>query len=246
MRTPPYTLKGCVITENEAVNCIAAPKYQRESPSIANQLENADVRPSLSQSDFSQEGRDVTVSVSSATDGNFSGCVFHRPGTAAGRPGFHVSRARAIRRQRIQPVLEDGDASGAERRARAERGQQRLARYLYRGEKPDLERDQSRSPYAEQPCCWCAANDLDPDSPQTAILVQRAPTPPNSPGTDGTVTLFPNGTFTYTPRSGFIGLDYFYYTATNGVWSVDPTVPMNNVNEIPAPVQVVINVTPQK
>lgn len=89
------------------------------------------------------------------------------------------------------------------------------------------------------PTLGVRGNDDDPDSPQSTIVIQPAATPPGSPAMQGTVTLNANGTFTFVPKNGFTGLDYFYYTATNGQWA--PGVPMNA--EAPTVVQVVINVT---
>ncbi len=53
-------------------------------------------------------------------------------------------------------------------------------------------------------------NDIDPGAPNTiqALLVQDV--------ANGTLTLNPNGTFTYTPDPGFLGTDTFTYQATDG------------------------------
>ncbi|RVT39914.1 Ig-like domain-containing protein, partial [Sphingobium algorifonticola] len=54
------------------------------------------------------------------------------------------------------------------------------------------------------------ANDIDPDGdPLTALLV-AAPV-------NGTLSLNPNGSFTYTPNVGYIGADSFTYRASDGV-----------------------------
>ena len=53
------------------------------------------------------------------------------------------------------------------------------------------------------------ANDFNPDgNPMTSVL--------NSPPADGSVTLNPNGSFSYTPNAGFYGLDAFTYYDENG------------------------------
>lgn len=53
-------------------------------------------------------------------------------------------------------------------------------------------------------------NDIDPGNDNTiqALLVQNV--------TNGTLTLNPDGTFTYTPNPGFVGVDTFTYQATDG------------------------------
>jgi len=52
-------------------------------------------------------------------------------------------------------------------------------------------------------------NDTDADlDPLTAVL--------NVGPTNGTLTLNPNGSFTYTPNPGFSGLDAFTYHANDG------------------------------
>src|SRR5207245_911525 len=53
------------------------------------------------------------------------------------------------------------------------------------------------------------ANDSDADGdPLTAVLV--------SGPANGTLTLNPNGSFTYTPKTGFSGTDSFTYKANDG------------------------------
>jgi hypothetical protein len=42
------------------------------------------------------------------------------------------------------------------------------------------------------------------------------------------LTLNANGSFTYTPKNGFVGIDTFMYKANNGTWTADlPNVPMS-------------------
>jgi hypothetical protein len=46
--------------------------------------------------------------------------------------------------------------------------------------------------------------------------------------TAGTITLNPNGSFTYTPKNGFPGPFMFTYKVTNGTWTDSlGTVPMS-------------------
>jgi hypothetical protein len=52
-------------------------------------------------------------------------------------------------------------------------------------------------------------NDRDPDGDPITAALQRAPA-------NGTVDLRANGSFTYTPRSGFSGVDSFDYRASDG------------------------------
>ena len=83
-------------------------------------------------------------------------------------------------------------------------------------------------------------NDTDVDSPPAAVFAEVV-TPP----TNGTLTSFNNllGTFTYRPRSGFIGTDTFTYKAHNGQYTAEPpAVPMNAAAEVMT-VTVTITVT---
>jgi hypothetical protein len=60
-------------------------------------------------------------------------------------------------------------------------------------------------------------NDTDADSPPTswrAVLVSHP--------ASGSLQVNPDGSFTYTPNTGFNGIDTFTYKANNGVWSRDP------------------------
>ncbi len=52
------------------------------------------------------------------------------------------------------------------------------------------------------------ATDLDPDHTPTAILVSNP--------SHGTLTLKPDGSFTYTPNAGFVGQDSFQFKASDG------------------------------
>lgn len=73
------------------------------------------------------------------------------------------------------------------------------------------------------------ANDSDPEGePLTAELVENAP--------NGTLALSADGSFRYTPRSGFTGTDVFRYHASDGIASSAPvavTIAVTGVNEAP-------------
>jgi hypothetical protein len=60
----------------------------------------------------------------------------------------------------------------------------------------------------------------------------------------GTVILFADGRFTYTPAAGFAGTDTFTYRANDGIWGGDGSTPMS-ANSDPATVTItVVDVTP--
>jgi hypothetical protein len=61
------------------------------------------------------------------------------------------------------------------------------------------------------------ANDADPDGdPLTAVLISGT-----DPETEGTVTLDPDGSFTFTPVAGFVGTASFTYRANDGTADSD-------------------------
>jgi hypothetical protein len=98
------------------------------------------------------------------------------------------------------------------------------------------------------------ANDSDVDSPDYvdsgsltfmhAVLVTGPRTLAGV--SSGTLTLNDNGTFTFAPAGGFIGVIQFTYRATNGNWSVNTSIPMNSQSEIDnaPPATVTITVMP--
>ena len=57
------------------------------------------------------------------------------------------------------------------------------------------------------------ANDIDPDASTPLSNVGLTAVSVNTTGTQGSVTLNTNGSFTYTPLTGFTGADTFQYTA---------------------------------
>jgi hypothetical protein len=79
------------------------------------------------------------------------------------------------------------------------------------------------------------ANDTDDDSLHAVIRAVIASGPSH-----GSLTLNPDGSFSYTPAANFVGSDTFTYVANDGSWSGDATVPMSGNS---APATVVITVT---
>jgi hypothetical protein len=244
-RSVPYSLRGCIIAENAAPDCVAAPKYDPNHHRTRTSWRTPTFgRISLYQV-FRKWVTTPPVEFPTTPTGTSPIAAFIDPDQLPDGEEF-AYRARA----RFDDNVLSGFSKTVTQEARNDVPELNgvngsLDTYTVVRNRT-LNVTNPGPPTPQNPVVGVRNNDRDPDSPQTAIVVQRAPTPPNSPETQGTVTLFPDGTFTYIPRSGFTGLDYFYYTATNGMWSVDPSVPMNNVDEIPAPVQVVINVTPPK
>jgi VCBS repeat-containing protein len=78
------------------------------------------------------------------------------------------------------------------------------------------------------------ANDTDDDSPHATVRAVVATAPSH-----GTLTLNPDGSFTYTPAANFVGTDTFTYAANDGPWSTDPTVPLST-NSGPATVTITV------
>ena len=78
-------------------------------------------------------------------------------------------------------------------------------------------------------------NDTDDDSLHAAIRAVIASGPSH-----GSLTLNPDGSFSYTPAASFAGTDTFTYVANDGSWSGDATVPMSGNS---GPATVVIRVT---
>ena len=87
----------------------------------------------------------------------------------------------------------------------------------------------------ETPAAGVLANDSDVDSPASFLRAVRVTTPAN-----GTVVLNADGSFVYTPKNGFTGMDTFTYKANNGFWTADPTVPLSGDSDT---VAVTITVT---
>jgi len=65
-------------------------------------------------------------------------------------------------------------------------------------------------------------NDTDVDSARSVLRATLVGATQH-----GSLVFNADGTFTYTPEAGFLGSDSFTYQADDGVWSVDPSVPMS-------------------
>jgi hypothetical protein len=83
-------------------------------------------------------------------------------------------------------------------------------------------------------------NDTDVDSPRSFLRAVLKSGPAN-----GTLTLNTNGSFTYTPKNGFVGVDTFKYVANNGMWADDTTVPLSPDSSPATGTVVTITVTPK-
>lgn len=79
------------------------------------------------------------------------------------------------------------------------------------------------------------ANDVDPEGDgMTAILV--------SGPEQGSLTLNPDGTFTYTPNQGYLGADAFTYRVSDGTLESDPVTATLLVSEVNDPPQALSDV----
>ena len=82
------------------------------------------------------------------------------------------------------------------------------------------------------------ANDTDVDSPAlTAVLVNDV--------ARGTLTLNPDGSFTYAPEAGFRGTTSFSYAASDGALQSEPIVVTIGVNATPQPISFGVSITPK-
>jgi cadherin-like protein len=224
-RTPPYSLKGCVISENEAPDCITAAKYSANyHRSRASWKPPTFGRVTLYQI-FRKRGMETSsysYPPASQPTGTSTTTSFIDPQQLPDGEYF-TYKARA--------TFDDNVISSYSKSVsiQAKNDPPELAADTY-----TTVRNRNLSRNAAE---GVVANDNDPDSPKTAIVVQLV-TPP----AHGTLTLNPDGSFTYRPQGGYTGPDEFWYTATNGTWTADlPNIPMNSVT--PAAVRVSITVT---
>ncbi len=70
------------------------------------------------------------------------------------------------------------------------------------------------------------ANDFHPDGLALTAVVESNPT-------NGNLTLSPDGSFTYTPDAGFVGIDAFTYRSTDGIQLSTPTAVTLKVTAAP-------------
>ena len=83
------------------------------------------------------------------------------------------------------------------------------------------------------------SNDTDDDSPTTSLHVVV-----NTGPSHGTLVPSANGSFTYTPNAGFVGVDSFTYVANDGTWT-DGSTPMSPDSNPAATVSITVkDVTP--
>jgi hypothetical protein len=71
------------------------------------------------------------------------------------------------------------------------------------------------------------ANDTDDDSPKTLLRAVLVSGPAN-----GALVFNADGSFTYTPKNGFAGVDTFTYKADDGLWNADPSVPLSPFSNV--------------
>jgi hypothetical protein len=230
-RTPPYSIKGCIVTELAAPDCVTAPEFDplHHRPRL---MWNSPAFGRISQYEVSRKRGNATstypfvapVPVSTSTTTVFidqqelpHGEFFTYRTRARFDDNVLSSHSRTVTLQ-VQNLLPvPNHANG-------------LAD-AYKTAK-------NKTLTVSNPALGVRGNDDDPDSPRDNIVIQLATPPAN-----GTLSLSANGTFTYKPQNGFTGFDSFWYTATNGNWTADsPQVAMNGT-QTPTAVQVTIEVT---
>ncbi|MCA9217215.1 MAG: cadherin-like domain-containing protein, partial [Planctomycetales bacterium] len=72
------------------------------------------------------------------------------------------------------------------------------------------------------------SNDVDPNNDRLSVQIVETPS-------NGTLNLLADGSFRYSPRSGFVGVDQFRYRATDGQLASLPSVVSLHVTAKPAP-----------
>jgi VCBS repeat-containing protein len=80
-------------------------------------------------------------------------------------------------------------------------------------------------------------NDFDVDGDTLTVTAA-------TPGTNGTTTVNPDGTITYTPEPGFVGLDTFEYTVDDGNGGTDTATVTVSVGGAPLPRDGIVDGTP--
>ena len=98
---------------------------------------------------------------------------------------------------------------------------------------PPVAEDDTYSTHANVPLVVLApgllTNDSDLNGDTLDVVSFTAPS-------NGTVTPNPDGSFTYTPNTGFVGTDTFTYTASDGSYGDNATVTIHVENEVPVAV----------
>ena len=152
----------------------------------------------LTGNDTDIDGGPLTVTaVSGPTNGTV---VLNGDNTITFTPTAELHRDRRVRLHRLRRRRRHRPGP---RHGHRHRPSQRRPRREQRLLQPSSERDPQR------PRSGVLANDTDADgNPLTAVLVTGP--------AHGTLTLNPNGSFTYTPTSSFVGSDSFTYTANDG------------------------------
>jgi hypothetical protein len=130
----------------------------------------------------------------------------------------------------VKAAFDDGSTSFASNNAIAPNGNPYItavnAAPVASPDGPALAYTTLRNTDLNVPAPGVLGNDTDVDSPATMRTVVRV-VPPALP-TGHTLTLNPNGSFTYHPKNGFTGTVFFDYKVNPGLYTRDlPTVPMS-------------------
>jgi Bacterial Ig domain len=231
-RTPPYSVQGCVIGET---GCAVAQEFETDyhRPRISWKS------PTFGAVTQYEMGRRREA----ATTPTFEAPI---PTSSTAKSPF-IDRQELVHLEfytyRSQARFDDTILSGYSKTVTIEAKNLLPVPNHENGQIDSYQTARNRTLTVSDPELGVRGNDEDPDSPQSAIVIQLASAPPGMPATQGTVvTLNTNGTFTFRPKQGFTGTDYFYYTATNGTWTSSlPNVPINGT-QAPPVVQVTVQV----
>jgi len=78
------------------------------------------------------------------------------------------------------------------------------------------------------------------DDDSSAVTLTRLRAVVNTKPLHGTVTVNPDGSFTYTPSKNFVGTDTFTFKADDGVWLGDNTTPLSSYSKVAATVTIIV------